>query len=173
MLNWIPEILDKLTSVVPRLIRITETERGVKWPSCGKPVTLEPGLHWYWPIVTEYETIDVRWRSTVMYAQTITLQDGTSVTARAMTTWRASDAAKCLCESEDIADRVGETTLATVASVLSSIGKEQLQSTNPVNFQITMENREKLAEYGVELKETLLTELAVSRVLRLIGAASE
>lgn len=143
----------------------------VKWTKCGEATLHGPGLIWYWDLVTEHELVDMRWRSIIMHVQSVTMTDGTSVSARAMTLWRPSDPLAAVGENEDFPDRVGETSLSCVADVLSGLGREQLKVMGALNATLTLETRAQLDECGVEVKRCKFTELVVSPAFRIINDA--
>lgn len=128
-----------------------------------------PGIIWYWPLVTEVEHVDIRWKSCVSHVQSITMADGTSVSARAMTLWRPVDVLTAIQENEDYGDRVAETALCAVVDVLNPLTKEFLCQGRVLNQALTEETRTQLAECGIEVKRSKFTELVIARPIRLIN----
>lgn len=173
MLDWIPQFFEKLTCIIPRLVRVPTTHRLVKWSWCQEISDHGPGIHWYWPVVTEMLLVDMRWKSCVNYVQTVTMQDGTTVSARAMTVWRPYDLTLMVGQNEDYADRVAETSLSTVVDVLCPLSAQQLKCVGALNYALTAENRTQLAACGIEVVSSKFTELAVSPAYRLINDSRE
>lgn len=172
MFEWIPAFFEKATAFVPRFNKVPPTHRMVKWSSCGEATLHGPGKIWHWPLITEMEIVDIRYDSCITHVQSITLADGTSVSARAMTLWRPEDVLMCITENRDYADRVAETALSCVVDVLSTVRKEHLQTVVALNFALTQETRTQLAECGVDVKRCKFTELVVSPAFRVINDAN-
>jgi len=172
MLEWIPAFFDKATAFCPRFAKVPPTDRMVKWSRCKQGTLHGPGIVWYWPLVTDVQPIDVRWKSLVTCVQTITLADGTTVSARTLTRWKPKDALKCVIEEEDFADTVAETAQSVLVDVLGPIHREHLQKGSALNATLTMAMREELVDIGVDVKKCKFTELCVSPAFRLINDAS-
>lgn len=173
MLNWIPAFFEKATAWCPRMLLIAPTHRLVKWSKCGEPTLRGPGLEWYWPLVTEVEIVDTRWVTSLMYTQSITMSDGTTVSAKALTVWRVSDPVRCESTNQDGADRAGELTMAAVASVLATGTKKDLKKIANLNLSLTEKTRALLSECGIEVQECRFTELVISPAVRLIQETNE
>lgn len=169
MLEWIPAFFEKSTAFVPRFAKVPPTERLVKWSRCQEATLHGPGIIWHWPLITEVEHVDVRWRSCLMHVQSTTMADGTSVSARALTRWRTRDVLQCIVENEDVADLVAELSQTCVVDVLAPLSRLQLQSVTALNAALTMENRVQLGECGVEVQLCKFTELVVSPAFRIIN----
>ncbi len=172
MLEWIPAFFDKATAFCPRFAKVAPTTRMVKWSRCRTGKLHGPGIVWYWPLVTEVEYIDIRWKSLVTHVQTITLSDGTTVSARTLTRWKPSNALSCVTQEEDYADTVAETAQSVLVDVLGPIPRSMLQESKALNTTLTMAMREEMVEIGVDVKKCKFTELCVSPAFRLINDAS-
>lgn len=169
MPEWLSAVIHFFTAWCPRFQRVPPTFRLVKWSRCRAGTLHGPGIVWYWPLVTEIEDIDIRWKSCVTHVQSITMSDGTQVSVRAMTLWRPSDPLQAVQENEDYADRVAEMSLCCVVDVLNPLTKDLLREGRVLNEALTQETRTQLAECGIEVLRTKFTELAIARPLRLIN----
>ena len=171
MFDWITQVFDKLLLIVPKMVRVTPTHDMVKWPFCREAVVCGPGIIWYWPLFTEVQLVDIRWQSTLCYLQTITMRDGTTVTARALCIWRVDDPITSVVDNADYADRTAELTQSIVANLLASVTREQLVTVAALNAALSMECRQQMREVGIQVKDCMFTELAVTKTIRLMGQA--
>lgn len=169
MPEWLVSLVKFLTAWIPQYEKVPPTFRMVKWSRCREGSLHGPGIVWYWPMVTEIDHVDIRWKSCVTHVQSITMSDGTQVSVRAMTLWRPSDPLKAVQENEDHADRVAETSLCCVVDVLNPLTKDLLCEGRVLNEALTQETRTQLAECGIEILRSKFTELAIARPLRLIN----
>lgn len=130
---------------------------------------LAPGLHIYWPVVTELEIVTVVRQTIDHKPQTITLRDGTTICVRAVSVWRIVDAVKVWTENWDISNTVDDLATASLVDILSCVTKDQLSPITVINSLATLESRKLLAPYGVEIESTKLVECSLCRSIRLIN----
>ena len=58
-LAWVGQIFEWVGRFIPRWVIIPPTRGGIKFVHGSKVVPLGPGIHWYWPAVTEYHEYPV------------------------------------------------------------------------------------------------------------------
>lgn len=173
MLEWIPAFFEKATAWCPRLTRVPPTHRMVKWSKCGEGTLHGPGIIWHWPIVTETEDVDVRWGSCLCHVQSVTLADGVSVSARARTVWRVGDILTAVGVNQDYEDRVADSTMAAIVAELSRTNQAQLRDVGALNVSLTMANKSRLSECGIEVASCEYAELVVSPAYRIINESTQ
>lgn len=161
----------KVTAFLPRYHKVPPTSRLVKWQKCKEGTLHGPGLVWHWPLVTEVEEIDVRWKSLVTHVQTVTLADGVTVSARTLTRWKPCDPLKCVTEEEDYEDTVGEAAQSVLVDVLSPCTSDMLKTSGALNVALSLAMQEEMRGIGVQVKKCKFTELCVSPAFRLINDA--
>lgn len=171
MLDWIAAFFDTITSFIPRMHKCPPIHRVVKWRNCGPGRVCGPGLVWYWPLVTEIEEVTVRWVSTVTHVQSITMIDGTTVSARVLTVWRVADPQVAVEQNDDHADRVAETSQSVLVDVLGALPSECLKQVRVLNGSLTLSVREEMREIGIEVAKAKFTELCTSPAFRIINDA--
>lgn len=169
MLDWIPLFFEKATAIVPRFAKVPPTETLIKWSKCGEATSHGPGLIWYWPLVTEVCQYDNRWQSLVTSVQTITMSDGTTVSARTLTRWRPSDMLSAVNSEADYADTVAETAQATLVDVLSSVDSTFLKQTKALSTALCLDLQNELRPIGIKVQRCTFTELCISPAFRIIN----
>lgn len=169
MLDWIPMFFGKATAFVPRFTKVPPTDRLIKWSKCGDSSLHGPGLIWHWPLVTEVVQVDIRWQSLVTHVQTVTLSDGTTVSARTLTRWKPSDPLLAIDSEADYSDAVADMAAATLVDLLSSIDKNVLRQTKVLSTALTLELQSELRSLGVSVQKATFTELCITPAFRIIS----
>lgn len=171
MPEWLAAIVNSLTAWCPRFCKVPPTHRLVKWSSCKEGSLHGPGLVWYWPLVTETMEVDTRWESLMTTVQTITLSDGTSVSARTLTRWKVEDPIYCATQEKDYVDTVGDAAQSVLVEVLSPCHSDILKQSKALNVCLTLAMQEELREVGVRVKKCKFTEICMSPAFRIINDA--
>lgn len=171
MPEWLSAIINGLTAWCPRFVKIPPTHRLVKWSNCGDGSLHGPGKIWHWPLVTEIEDIDLRWKSLVTHVQTITLSDGVTVSARTLTRWKPSDPLVLVSGEEDYNDTVAETAQSVLVDVLGSCDSSFLKQSAALSVALTLAMQDELREVGVQIQKCKFTELCMSPAFRIINDA--
>ena len=169
MLEILTTIFQTLTAWCPRWKLVPPTERLVKWSNCQEATLHGPGRIWHWPLVTETEVCDIRWKSLLTCVQTVTLKDGTTVSARTLTRWRPSDILLAITHEEDYADTVAETAQSVLVDVLSTCNRDMIKETKSLNVALTLEMQGEMKDIGISIKKCKFTELCIAPAFRLIN----
>jgi regulator of protease activity HflC (stomatin/prohibitin superfamily) len=170
MLDWLTKILDLIISFVPRMVKIRKTHGGVRWPRCGEPVEMKPGISVVWPLVTDWEVVVVARQTEPLPPQSLTLADGTQVTVKGICVYSICDVVAAFGERNwDISSTVGDLSLAAISEVVCRLDKEKIKHMSKVSAQITRRARAKLEEYGVRVEKCSLIEISLSRTIRLLA----
>jgi hypothetical protein len=160
-----------VTSVVPRVVKVRDIESLVIWNWRGRARLHGAGLRLVWPVVMSSELVDLRWRSTLTYVQTLTTADGHSVSARALLIWRPEDVLLMIQKSADYGDRTAEVTQSCVQSVLSRLTIGDLRG-DVANKHLVTRTSRAMGVIGIEVHSCRLVELVSSPALRLINDAA-
>lgn len=169
MFDWLSQLFVSFGAVFPRMVKIRSTDRGVKWPRCKEAVLLSPGLHVYWPLVSDLEIVTVVRQTMDHKAQTITLRDGVTICVRAVTVWRIEDAVKVWTENWDICSTIDDLATTSLVCILSCVGRDQLTQVDLINSLVTADVQKLLSPYGLAVESTKLVECSVCRSIRLVG----
>lgn len=171
MPEWLATIANLLTGWCPRYEKVPPTYRMVKWSRCKEATLHGPGCIWFWPLVTEKVDVNIQWKSLVTHVQTITLTDGTTVSARTLTRWKPEDILKVVNSEEDYADTVAETAQSVLVDVLGSCDSTFLKQSAALSVALTLAMQAELREIGVTVQKCKFTELCNSPAFRIINDA--
>lgn len=68
-LAWLNELMTWLGRWFPRIVLVKAAHAAVWFGPGGKFRRCEPGLHWYWPITSEFTIVSMRSRTTEIASQ--------------------------------------------------------------------------------------------------------
>ena len=69
---WLNNMIQSLGQLIPRLVLIRKTYRGILFRYNGSTAMMEPGLTWYWPISSELRLIPTTTRVWELESVTVT-----------------------------------------------------------------------------------------------------
>src|SRR5688572_16869595 len=127
-LGWIGQIVEWLGRFVPRLLIVRSTHGGVKWRSGAQPVPMGPGLHVYWPLVTDVEVIVTARQTDNLATQVLTTKDGQRVVVGVVVVYRIADVVQAIGERNwDHASTIADVTQAAIVSVIAGATLAELR----------------------------------------------
>ena len=84
-----------------------------------KPKTLKPGLHFYWPLVTELETFPVVRQPVKLSRQTLTTKDNITVGVSGVVTYRIRDILAFFTNTYEGDDTIEDIALTSITQVVN------------------------------------------------------
>jgi regulator of protease activity HflC (stomatin/prohibitin superfamily) len=171
---WIGWIAEWLGSFVPRLKIVRSTHAGVKFRHGRKAISLPPGLHFYWPLVTEVEIIPVARQTHNLPSQCLLTQDGQQVVVGAVVVYSITNIVDALSKNWDVNDTINDITMVAITSVVSKRTLTDLKDNldGDVQKHLTAETRKKLKRYGVKVFKTALTDFSTAFVIKNVGGSA-
>ena len=121
-LGWIGQFFETIALFVPRRVIIRATEGAIKWKYGKNVIKLGPGIHWYWPIVTDFEKIAVARQTLNLPTQTLFTSDQQQVVVSAVITYRINDIILAIGEKNwDLDETLKDTSQAAVVEVITKM----------------------------------------------------
>jgi regulator of protease activity HflC (stomatin/prohibitin superfamily) len=135
--------------------------------------TMKPGLYFKWPFIEEVihaltipTTYDLR-------EQSLVTKDGISVTVQGMVKAKVTDTKKFSTEVYDQADALGDTTMGVIARVVMDGTYDDLKNpTVDVNNKITIKARAAAKQWGIEVMQVTLIQIAPAKNLRILSSSA-
>jgi len=174
-LAWIGQLVEFFGRFFPRLLLLNTTEGAVKFVRGSRPVLLEPGLHFYWPLVTEVKAWVVARQSVNLSAQTITTKDGKVLAVGGLLIFRIVDAMPLIAHTWNADATVRDISAGVIHDVCSQSEWGELQmakNDGTLNRALKRELRRRLSRFGVKVLDATLTDFAPCRVYKLITSNS-
>jgi regulator of protease activity HflC (stomatin/prohibitin superfamily) len=135
--------------------QINQYEKGVKFTFGKFTSIMEPGWRLVWPIIQNYQKVDVRVKAVDVPDQNAITRDNVSVKVNAVIYYKVSDAPKCIIEVEDFRYAISQYAQTTMRNIVGEVTLDELLS-----------SRDKIAERIREIvdKETDAWGLKVNNV---------
>lgn len=167
-LGWIGTIFETMLRFLPHLEIIRSTHMGVKFRHGKKEIVLGPGLHWYWPLVTEIEIEAVKYRTTDLQAQYLETKDGKKVGVGGIVTYGIEDIRAALCECWDYEDVIKDKGLAAIKHVVTTNDYTYFSGSD-ADGKLTTRLRRELKDFGIDVSRVQLSDFAEARMIALWG----
>lgn len=167
-LGWIGEIFQTLLRLVPWLVIVPATHEGVAFVRGRHVKKWGPGLHWYWPVATQYKLIAVVRQTQLIQSKVVMTKDHKTVIVGALVTYYVDDVVSALAKVADLASDVMERSQGAIYEVIAQHTLEEIQSDrNGFKGLLTQRCAEAMNGYGVQIIQAQLTEFAPARALAL------
>jgi len=173
-LAWIGYIAEWFGRFIPRILIVRSTHAGVRYRRGKDARAMLPGLHVYWPLVTEIEVIPVARQTHNLPSQTLLTKDMKRVVLSGVVVYSIRDIVATLSRNWDVSDTINDITMIAITHVITEHTLEYLLEhlVGDVQDELTRVTRRKLATYGVRVFRTALTDFSECIVLKNIGGGS-
>jgi len=165
MFEWLSEITRWAVQVFPRMVVIRTTHRGVKFVWGSQLVLVDPGICWYWPVVTELELIPVVRQPITTPTQRLVTDDGKRVVAAAVVVYRISDPIKAVGQNWNVDETIEDIAAAAIAVTITKHTYNGVLV--GINDQLKEACRAELTKYGVSIQSCKLTDFCPASVAAL------
>lgn len=169
--SWIGEIAQWLGRWIPQILIVRATHAGIKFVRGKKVKEMQPGVHIYWPIMTEVEIFPTARQTHNLPAQVMLTSDRHPVVCGGIVVYTINDIVAALSKNWDVEDTINDIAQTAVISVITAWTLEELISkiNTDIEKELTKATRERLKEYGVKVHKSALTDFSTCRVIRLVG----
>lgn len=175
-LAWIGQIAAWVGQWIPRWIIMPVTHGGVKYVRGARVVTMGPGVHFYWPATTTIDNYPTATQTDNLPSQTIETEDDVSITVGGMVTYSVHDVAALLSQTHSGQKRIQAMTLAAIhreccRMTWADLKREQRKGT--LDTKLRNAAQKHLGDFGVTIEACQLTDLAKTRVYRVINSTQQ
>lgn len=171
--GWIGEIFQTLLRLLPWLVIVPATHAGVAFVHGHRIKKWDPGLHWYWPVVTSYKLMMTVRQTQKIQSKVIMTSDRKTVTVGALVTYYVDDIVAALAHIADLASDVIERAQGAILNEVSKHTLDEIQDDRSAfNAKLLGVVGASLNGYGVQILQIQLTELAPTRALTFNGHAA-
>lgn len=174
-LGWIGNIIEWFGAFVPRYEIVDTTQGAVKWIGGSRVVTLGPGVHWYWPFRTKFQVYPTARQSEDLRTQTLVTADDVTIVVGGQVTYAIRDLEAILANTFDPAQTVKEIALTAISRVIVEKTWADLKAqfrSGELGKDLKSSLTRELSPYGVRVLKASLTDLAPTRVYKLIQSQS-
>jgi regulator of protease activity HflC (stomatin/prohibitin superfamily) len=169
---WLGQIFDAILRFVPRILIVRATHGGVKWRYGSDVYPLMPGLHVYWPLVTELEVIVTARQTLALLKQVLMTKDNKKVVVGIVVVYKIRDVVQAIGKTNwDVDTTINDITQAAVVSVIARHTLQELLDmvmTDALNDALTKATRRELRQFGVFVSRCKLTDFADCQVYKVV-----
>ena len=178
LVQFITNLLQGLTSWLPRVLLVNVTERGVKFVRGKDPVLLTPGMYWYLPLTTTVGTYSVLRDATEFEPVVVPDKDGKPIAVGFAVIWHLApdDVIKAATTTDDLTAMVGEIGESLLPPIILQYTFNQLmdrirggRNMKTISDMLTEEATSLLSEYGITVDRCRINFVAPARVYKVIG----
>ena len=174
LLSSLNSLFRSIFSFIPRLAIVKETDRGVKFIRGKKAKVMNPGVHGYWPLLTEIDSVNVKRQVLKLPVQTLYSKDERTVVAGGVVVYTIEDVYRYLVDNYDAQESIDEVAAACLRDIVTSNTVDEIQnSRNGTDFALTKEVSQSLEEFGVRTEYVRFTHFAPARVINIVGGSSD
>jgi regulator of protease activity HflC (stomatin/prohibitin superfamily) len=165
-LGWIGEIFQTLLRLVPWLVIVPATHRGVAFVHGHRIKEWPPGLHWYWPVATTYALMTILRQTQTIRSKVVMTKDLRTVVVGALVTYFVDDVIAAVAKIADLPSDVIERSQGAILAEVCKHTMEEIQS-DRLRFNATLSDKvgQALNGYGVQVLQVQLTEFAPCRAI--------
>lgn len=169
-LSWLGDLARFVGSMVPRILVVQSSHRAVKYVRGATPVLLEPGVHWYWPLVTPIEFTAVVRALAQIPTQLLETADDETVAASGVIEYEIRNPIAFLAHTEDGWSSVAFMGAIAVRRVVMSRERGELCD-KPAEVDVAIRElaQRLLRPYGVKVLRVQLKDFARVRAIHLTG----
>ena len=171
--GWIGEIFQTLLKFFPWLVIVPATHAGVAFVRGHRIKEWQPGLHWYWPLVTTYRLMTIVRQTQRIQSKVVMTKDLKTVTVGALVTYYVDDIVSAVAKIADLPSDVLERSQGAILAAVSENTLAEIQGDRlGFNDQLTERLGVALNGYGVRILQAQLSEFAPCRAIAVNGHAA-
>ncbi len=172
MFDWFNSLFEAILKLFPRIIVIRATHGGVKWKKGKNVVALKPGVHIYWPLVSDIEIIVTARQTLNLPTQILTTQDNKKVVVSTVVVYRVKNIIQAIGkENWDVDTTINDITLSAIVGIIAQYSLDSLLgmvSDEKLDSLFTLKVRKELRRFGVYVNRCKLTDFADCKVYKLV-----
>ncbi len=175
-LAWIGQIASWLGAFIPRWTILDTTEGGVLFVRGWKAKAIGPGVHWYWPVTTTIVLYPTARQADNLRTQTLVTTDDKVVVVGGMIVYEVKNVLTLLSTSHSAATTIKDLALTALHDVCCRLSWEELkaeQRKGTLDTKLRRAAQDALSSYGVTVLKVMLTDLAPTRVIKLLQSTAQ
>lgn len=171
------QVIESILSVIPRMVIVRATHRGIKWVMGAQAKAVEPGITVYWPLVTDMEVQVVARQTADIPNQVLTTQDRKQVVVGSFLVFGINDIVQALGERNwDVESTVRDITQGAIVEEITKRTLDELLNgvaggrDSEFHIELTENCRKQLRQFGVYVHRAGITDCAVCKVHKILGS---
>ena len=170
--SWLGQVFEAILLLFPRVAIIRATHGGVKWRCGSKVIALAPGLHIWWPLISEIEILPTARQTHNVPTQVLTTRDNKKAVIGIVVVYRINNVILAFGQLNwDVDTTVNDIAQAAVVSVIAQYTFVELLEklgSDKMNCLLTQAAKKELDKFGVAVQQAKITDFAECRVLKIM-----
>ena len=168
-MEWLRELIQRLTCFIPRPLILTDYEAGIRvtWGKWNKVIA--SGLFWYIPLFQKIIYMDVQTQVVDLRGQSVHTKDGKHIIVSGAMQYSIKDVYKAVFNVQDVDKSLETLALGVLLEYVNYRTLEECQEVNELKKEILKGIKEAAHGWGVKIERIYITDLDETRNLRLIG----
>lgn len=168
MLDILGQFLTAILGVIPRLVIVRTTHRGIKFRFGKHPKEMGPGLYVYWPVVTQIEILPVARQTNSLPNQVLMTKDKQTIVVSGFVVYTVKNMLLAYGSMNyDVGLTLDDVARSALVEIVSMKTLDEMQA--GIASEFTQLCRRRLKQYGIGVHKASLTDLCPCRVYRLVG----
>lgn len=171
-MTWLAEFLYWIARWFPHLFIVRATHSAVKFKRGKHVVTCGPGLHFWWPLVTQVILLPTVRQTANLPTQVILIGSGQPLVVSGVVVYEVRNVEKALGRSWDVDDTIEDLALTGILETLAGQPLEDLVTdlrSGGLSQTLTLALRKQLRPFGVYVQHAGLTDFSIARAVHLTG----
>jgi regulator of protease activity HflC (stomatin/prohibitin superfamily) len=169
---WLGQIFEALLKFFPRVTIVRATHAGVKWRWGYKVLPMNPGLHVWWPLVTDIEVVPIARQTISLPVQVQTTKDGKKAVIGTIVVYRIYDIVSAIGKRNwDVDSTVNDISQGAIARVIATHTFDEIMqgmADGSIVKRLTHGVRRELRSFGIRVMQAKIVDLAECRVWKLV-----
>jgi len=170
--SWLNQLIQAIFQFFPRIVVVRSTHGGVKWVRGKYVKLLTPGLHIYWPLVTDVEVIVTARQTLAIPDQVMATKDGKKAVVKTLVVYKIPDPVRAIGKMNwDVDTTINDLTQSAVAKVIANHTYEEIMAgirDESLTKTLTHATRRELRQFGVHISRCKLVDFADCKVYKLL-----
>lgn len=170
--SWLSDIFNGILNFIPRPIIVRATHSGVCWTFGHKIKKLDPGWHWMWPLIMDWDVIPVARQTNTLTNQGLITKDCKQIQVSGVVIWSIKDIVQAIGQRNyDVDTTVDDIASVAIADVLTTWNFEEIkgQLSEDLKTELTDTCRKQLSQFGVYVHKCALTDFSNCKIHKIMG----
>ena len=168
-MEWLRELIQRLTCFIPRPLILTDYEAGVRvtWGKWNKEIS--SGLFWYIPLFQRIIWMEIQTQVVDLRGQSVHTKDGKHIIVSGAIQYSIKDVNKAIFNVQNVDVSLETLALGVILEYDNKRTLEECQEVLDLKKEILKGIKDAAQGWGVRIERIFITDLDESRNIRLIG----
>ena len=172
-MNWLRDLIRRLTCFVPRPMHLAAYEAGVRitWGRWTKKITR--GLFWYIPLFQKIVRMEIQTQVADLRNQSVQSKDGHSIIVSGAIQYSVKDVYKAFFNVYEVDKSLETLALGIILEFVRNKTVDECQNIENLKKEILKGVKEAAQGWGLKIERIYITDLAKARNIRLLTNAKK